>query len=55
MTNKGLNYWMPIGAALGVLLGSLMDSPGLGVAFGAGVGLVIGAAHKNDSEDSPKE
>jgi hypothetical protein len=53
MYNKGPKFWMPIGAGLGVVAGSVTDnSIGLCVALGAGIGLVMGGMmSQDDSED----
>ena len=51
--DKGIQYWMPLGAGLGLLAGTMSEdtNTGVGIAIGAAVGLVLGTAMTKKASD----
>jgi integral membrane sensor domain MASE1 len=51
MLNKGVAFWLPIGAGIGVVLGMAMDNTGPGWIIGAGFGLILGSMSSADDSE----
>lgn len=44
-------FWLPIGAGIGVVVGMAMDNTGLGIAMGAGFGVILGSMSSADDSE----